>query len=47
MKKEDGRGGGEGDDLGKEGEQNSVGVGHAVKSVIDSLSHLAKWSSHS
>jgi hypothetical protein len=47
VKKDDGRGNGEGDGLGKEGEQSGVGVGHALRGVIDSLSNLAKWSSHS
>jgi hypothetical protein len=47
VKKDDESGDGEGDSLEKEGEQNGVGVGHAVRGVIDSLSNLAKWSSHS
>jgi hypothetical protein len=47
VKKDDGRTDVEGDALGKGGEQNGVGVGHAVRGVIDSLSNLAKWSSHS
>jgi hypothetical protein len=47
VKKDDESGDGDGDSLEKEGEQNGVGVGHAVRGVIDSLSNLAKWSSHS
>jgi hypothetical protein len=47
VKKDDGRRDVEGDALVKEREQNGVGVGHAVRGVIDSLSNLAKWSSHS
>ena len=47
MKKDDGRRDVEGDALGKEREQNGVGVGHAVRGVIGSLSNLAQWSSHS